>query len=246
MACDLTRSRGRHAEARAVERDIRAAGRSRVEGMTTAVGVADAGLRAVADGLLSALGYHRHHRGEWRMRREHAGLKAPVEQTQKQTTGPSPAVRYDAPATDAEVVAVFAQARAGDASALDRVRAVIRDRGWLDWVGDLGRQDTRQFVVKAAGGDPVWEAGITEKANALRRQLLGDSPSVLEGLLVRRAVNGWVAVHALELELTVRPPVSARDRDHLDRAVSRARRRLTAGVGELAGVRRLRTPRLLA
>ena len=141
---------------------------------------------------------------------------------------------------------MFAKARAGDADAQARVYALIRDRRWADWLGDLGRQATRQLVRKAAGGDAVWEAGIAEKADALRRQLVGEKPTALEELLVRRVVNGWLAVHTIELELTLRPPVEARDRAHLDAALSRAQRRMTEAVGELARVRRLQAPTILA
>ena len=50
----------------------------------------------------------------------------------------------------------------------------------------------------------------------------------------------------MELELTVRPPVEARDRAHLDAALSRAQKRMAEAVGELARVRRLQAPKILA
>ena len=81
---------------------------------------------------------------------------------------------------------------------------------------------------------------------ALRDELLGKNPSVLEELLVRRVVNGWLATHALELELTLRPPGDARDRAHLDAALTRAQKRMTEAVRELARVRRLQAPAILA
>jgi hypothetical protein len=65
-------------------------------------------------------------------------------------------------------------------------------------------------------------------------------------LLVRRVVNGWVAVHALELEQSVRPPLDAKSREYLDRALGRAQKRYTEAIRELARVRRLQAPRLLA
>ncbi|MFB4187175.1 hypothetical protein, partial [Bacillus velezensis] len=69
---------------------------------------------------------------------------------------------------------------------------------------------------------------------------------VLERLLARRVVNGWLAVHALELELTLRPPLDARDRAHLDTALSRAQKRYTEAIRELARVCRLQAPAILA
>ena len=92
----------------------------------------------------------------------------------------------------------------------------------------------------------MWEAGITEKPNAPQRELLGTNPSVLETLLARRAVNGWIAVHALELEQTLRPPVDSRSREYLDRALIRAQKRMTDATRELARVRKLQAPWILA
>ncbi len=221
-ASDLASLQRREAEVRRLTRQRRAESRARVGTLLGAAAAANADLRAVADGLLVALGYRKHHRGEWRMRRELKSLRAALDALQARAAGPSPLVRYAAPADDAAAVELFAQARAGEAGALDRVHALIRERGWADWVGDLGKQATRQLVARAAGGDPVWEAGITQKVNALRRELLGERPSVLEELLVRRVVNGWVATHVLELELTLRPPLDPRDRAHLDAALTRA------------------------
>src|SRR6185503_4300464 len=103
-----------------------------------------------------------------------------------------------------------------------------------------------QLAWMACGGDRAWDAGITQKANALHNELLGEKPSVLERLLARRVVNGWLAVHALELELTLRPPPDARDRAHLDAALTRAQKRYTEAIRELARVRRLQAPTILA
>jgi hypothetical protein len=69
---------------------------------------------------------------------------------------------------------------------------------------------------------------------------------VLEELLVRRVVNGWIATHVLELELTLRAPANLRSRAYLDAALTRAQKRFTSAIGELARVRRLQAPRILA
>lgn len=246
MAHDLDRLQRRQSKLRRLERTARADGRARFDGLLVATATANADLRVLAEGVLYALGFHRHNRGEWRVRRDLLKLRDALAELEKRAGERTPVVNYTAPANDEEAVALFAVARAGDADAQNRVYALIRERKWADWLGDLGRQATRQLVWRAAGGDPVWEAGITEKANALRAGLLGPSPTVLEELLVRRVVNGWIAVHALELELTVRPPAAARDREHLDKALTRAQKRFTDAARELAKVRRLQTPAVLA
>jgi len=126
------------------------------------------------------------------------------------------------------------------------VGELIRQRGWVEWVGDLGRQATGHLIGRATGGDVVWQAGVEEQVRAMSAELLGPNPGVLEELLVRRAVNGWVAVHALELEAAVRPPADRRNKAFLDAAIGRAQRRMTQALVELARVRRLQAPRVVA
>lgn len=179
------------------------------------------------------------------MKRELAALTKLVMQLKTDPAKVAPLVSYQAPADDPKAVELFSRARAGDAVALTEVRQMICEKKWIEWLGDLGRQATRQLIVKAAGGDVVWESGLTAKVNLLHRELLGDSPTVLETLLVRRVLNGWIAVHALELELTVRPPTDARCREALDKSLSRAQRRYLEAIRELARVRRLQSPRSL-
>jgi hypothetical protein len=246
MADDLDRVQRSEAEARRIARETRVANRERIDNLLAMTASANADLRILAEGVLYALGYHKHNRGEWRMKREMVSLKTLLDAINPQASGPNPLVKYDAPPGDAEVVELFAKARGGDAEALGRVHTLIRERKWVDWLGNIGRQATRQLVWKASGGDPVWEAGLTQKVNALRDELLGKTPSVLEELLVRRVVNGWLTVHALELELTLRPPLNARDRAHLDTALTRAQKRFTEAARELARVRKLQAPTLLA
>ena len=67
--------------------------------------------------------------------------------------------------------------------------------------------------------------------NRLWAELLGPDPSPLDGVLARRVVNSWVAVHALEIEQAVRPPSDPKAAAHLDRALSRAHRRLVEAKG---------------
>jgi hypothetical protein len=180
------------------------------------------------------------------MNRDLALLKRALEQLKGQVVNSEPLVNYSAPNGDTKAVELFAKARAGDAEAQNAVRDLIRERKWVDWIGDLGRQATGQLIRRVSGGDSVWQTGITQKADALSQQLLGDKPSVLEELLVRRVVNGWIATHVLELELTLRAPDNLRSRAYLDAALTRAQKRFTSAIGELARVRRLQAPRILA
>jgi hypothetical protein len=230
MAGTLARVLKREARVRALARQARAEVVARIGGLLAAVTAANSDLRAAVEGVLHSVGFRRHHRGEWRMRRELKRLGAVVDQLKGQLAKPGPMLDYRAPATDAEAVEAFTRARAGDTAAAAQVRALIVARGWVGWIGDLGRQATRQLIDRAAAGDPVWAAGLAEKANALWAELLAQNASVLEELLVRRVVNGWLATHALELELTIRPPADPRSREHLDRALTRAQKRYAEAI----------------
>lgn len=244
-ASKLARDQRRATRARAEKRQADAEFRARIDGLLAAAGTANAALKAVAEGILTAVGFHNHKRGEWRMRRELKQLAAQIDLLESQLAKPRPLVNYQAPAGDAEAVELFAQARAGDAAARERVRALINSRGWVGWLGDIGHQASRQLIRTAAGHDSVWEIGITEQVEAMRRELLGPNPTALDDLLVRRVLNGWVTVHALELELAVRPPTERKSRDYLDRALTRAQKRMTDAVRELARVRLLTLPAAL-
>lgn len=246
MAHDLDRLQRRQKKLRLLQRKARTDYRRRIDDLLRAASTANDALRLTAEGVLHTLGFHKHKRGEWRMKRDLALLKDAIQELDRRAAERKPVVNYEAPTGDAEAAELFAQVRKGDADAQNRLYKLIRERHWVEWIGDLGRQATRQLIWQAAGGDPVWEVGITEKANALRASLLGDKPTVLEELLVRRVVNGWVATHALELELTVRPPTIPRDREHLDKALTRAQKRFSEAVRELARVRQLKAPAILA
>jgi hypothetical protein len=245
MAADLARLLNREAKVRALKQEAAVAFRGRIDGLLAAAGAANASSCVVAEGLLVAVGFHNHNRGEWRMKRELRQLAEQIDRLKTASEKPVPMLNYTAPAGDAEAIDLFAKARAGDAAAVEQVRGLIATRGWAGWIGDIGRQATCKLIRKAAGTDPVWDAGITEKANAMRRDLLGPNPTALDDLLARRVVNGWVAVHALELELAVRTPSDRKDRDYLDRAITRAQKRMTDAAREFARLRRLELPAVL-
>jgi hypothetical protein len=239
-----------------------AAYRAEIDGLARAVDPADGLLKEAVAILLAADGYHRPRRNRWRKRRrpvmaselrkldkDLAALIERVKETGIVPAGarPDPLIRCEAPATDPAAVELFARARAAEAGGptTGQVEQVIRDRGWVAWIGDIGRQATLQLIAQVTDLDPVWGAGVRARVIDLRRELLGPDPSPADELIVRRVVNAWLVVSRLELEQVHRRPRDLREAEVLDRAVSRAQRRLLEAVQALEAVRRLRAPRVL-
>ena len=242
----LVKLQHRQRRVRTLQRSVSQRFRQRIDQLIVDLDSANQSNRIIVEGLLYSIGFHKHKRGEWRMKRELKELAESIQRLQAQKAKPAPMVNCVAPKDDVEAVALFEQARNGDVAAQAQVHVLIRDRDLQDRFGDLGKLSTQYLIDKAASGDPIWKAGITEKMRQMRDEMLGVNPSILEELLVRRVLNGWVVVHALELEQTLRPPTGRRDREHLDKALSRAERRYMQAMGELARVRKLQMPTILA
>lgn len=157
-----------------------------------------------------------------------------------------PVVEYGPLDEEPEVIALFDRAREEDAEAMRQVKELLRDREWVNWLGDLGNTAEKNMIIRVSFGDTVAEAGILEFVNGLREELLGENSSVLEKLLVRRVINGWIAVHGLEVENARHNPKDREFRKYIDLAMNRAQRRYLEAIRELERVRQLRATRFLA
>jgi hypothetical protein len=94
------------------------------------------------------------------------------------------------------VEALIAQAQAGDAAALGELRKLMDAHPPL-WqsIGDLAFQAEASWLKAIAGEDEVAKEAISRKAKALRRELAGPAPTVLERLLAERVVLCWMALY---------------------------------------------------
>ena len=241
------------AEWERIEQDDRAAARRVERARRSVAGWRVAPLLKLADGraerdaaeaLLAVIGFRRHKRGEWRMAGGVKGAKKRMADLEAEVRRPTPLVLYTAPAGQAEAAALFAAARAGDRSAVDKLPELIRARGWAEWIGDIGRAATRELELRISRDDPVLLAGLEAKVRAMWRELAGPSPATLELLLVRRIVNAWLALHAVEIDFARRTDEAQRAR--VEALLGKAERRMTSAIRELAVVRRLQAPALLA
>jgi hypothetical protein len=220
--------------------------RAKLDNFITLLNEANDKLGEIAAGILVSLGYHRHHRGNWRLKCDSTILLQVRDKVKAMKNTKTEALTpHTPPDQEPEVVKLFARARKGDAGALRQVQAMIRDRKWVSDLGDIGQEATVQLLAHVAKGDPVWKIGMVEQINELMAELLGDDPSILEKLLSRRVVNGWIAVYTLELEYAAHTANSIERREYLDKAISRAQRRYMEAIHELTRVRSLRAPKIL-
>jgi len=248
-------------ERRAEQRRASAELRSRVSDLLDLVASADVELRLAAEGVLAAVGFHRHKRGELRMKRTANKAMGANPTNATAATVDTPMVPFEGTPPSAPVPLIefsplkdwidnaddlFACARAGDSEAQSFLRRELAESERARrHFGDLGMRSTKTLIARTAGGDAVWAIGIEEYVHVMMKELLGPSPSILDRLIVRRIVNAWVAVHSLELELAIRPPSRPRDRAYLEAAAERASRRMVQAVSELARVRKLQLPNVL-
>lgn len=231
LAAQLARWQEQAAAERVRVRAEGAVVRKKADDLLRRLNAANNDLQSAVAVVLAALGFHRHHRGEWRMRRNHS-TDAAVR----------PLIQFQLPPGEAEATKLFDRVRAGDKAAMNQLPALLRARGWTTTIGDLGWVATKSLLDAVCAGDPMWAEAVKQRVIDLRAELEGKEPTVLDQLLVRRVLNGWLTVHHLEILSSVRPPNDIRSREYLDRAIGRAQKRMTSALAELARVRRLKLP----
>lgn len=139
------------------------------------------------------------------------------------------------------------QASRGDATVLPRLRQYFEryPEIWQE-VGDLGRQAEFALINLAAGTNLVQREAILKSLVQLKAELAGLDDGKLEELLVTQVALCWLdANYSVTREAqTAKEPLSVAQRDHLQRRVERAQRRLVSVIRSLATVRKLNRPSL--
>jgi hypothetical protein len=95
-----------------------------------------------------------------------------------------------------EIKSVVRRARQGDASVLPRLRVLLDEHPTL-WrrSGDLAVQAEMAWATLTAGPDLHLRESLLRRAEALRQELAGPTPSPVERMLVGRAVACWLQLH---------------------------------------------------
>jgi hypothetical protein len=183
--------------------------------------------QAVA-GILEALGFHRHDRGQWRKRK----------------------VSTETAMQRVDVHELVRRAREGDRRALAELRYQADHELYRTAEagrGDLGRivdEMLVQFLEPGNGGALHKEAVLAQVA-ILRQELAPPGSSLIEELLAERAATCWLHVQLLELDatdLSAATPQALRRAETIDRWLSRAQARYTQALTALAKVKRLKLP----
>jgi hypothetical protein len=150
------------------------------------------------------------------------------------------------PTTPEGVRELLARAGKGDAATLPALRKLLENPANIDRLGgNLARWAEASFVDALGGKDLSVREAIHAKLNALRRELLGESPTPVERLLVERVAVCWLQVQDAEIRYAQNQgSLTIRQADYHQRRMDAANRRYLAAVKALALVRKLAVPAL--
>lgn len=240
---EIDADRAERIEANRAERARLRAFRERLQGADRIVAGHSRRVDKAVASALNALGYHRHHRGNWRKRREAETVKREL-------------ARLD-------IRELVRLAREGDRIALGEVS--YRMPGCLyeiavDGEGDLDADvETALIEQLGPGYGALHKDGVAAQMALMRDELAPVGCSPIERLLAERAVLCWLHVALLEYEEVdgfagARPDMrdipAAREIDRraevVDRRLARAQSRYVQALTALAKVRRLALPAIVA
>ncbi|MFO0822826.1 MAG: hypothetical protein U0792_06860 [Gemmataceae bacterium] len=139
-----------------------------------------------------------------------------------------------------ELRKLVAKAKKGDVTALPRIREILdtHEDIWKH-VGDVERLVTKAWAEELGGRNPIGVESIRRKADEMRRELEGESPTPLEKLMVGQVVATWLAWQDAQLAATgVTSPTGAQT-DHINKRLAGAQRRHLEAIKSLTTTRTL-------
>ena len=140
----------------------------------------------------------------------------------------------------AELNALVQRAKAGDASAMPRLRQYL-DRNPQLWngPGEVALQAQAAWIDLTAGKNLHLRECLARRINRLKEDLGGPSPSKLEALLAERIVTHWLRTNYLEAVEAQQPEKSLQWAEFELKRQAQANRQFTAAVEALAKLRQL-------
>jgi hypothetical protein len=221
------KSEREQAVARQAQREARKALGERLDSIDRIMAGYHRRIGKTVEAILTALGYHRHARGQWRRRRE----------------------SMSDPLAKVSVSELVRLAREGDRVALGEL-SYKADQWLYETVealdGDLARTVVEPMLIANLGPGYHWNReGVAAKLAVLRRDLAPPGSSIAEQLLAERAALGWLHVQLLEMDradLLQQPEADYRKIAMVDQCLSRAQARFERALTALAKIRRLNLP----
>jgi hypothetical protein len=143
-----------------------------------------------------------------------------------------------------ELAAFLKRTQSGDKTTLPVLRKMLEDQAFVRMLGgERAEEVERSFVGGIAAENLGWREAITRKLDLLRAELLGDSPTPVERLLVERVVACWLQVQDAELRYAQgQNDLTMRQGDYCQRRMDAAHRRYLSALKTLALVRKLAVP----
>ncbi len=160
------------------------------------------------------------------------------------TTDPSKPTE-PAPMTVEEIGDILKRAAKGDESTVPALRRLLEKPGNIDQMGgNLARYAQGLFVTALSGKDLTVREAIHAKLDAIRKELLGESPTPVERLLVERVVACWLQVQDADIRYAGAKEPTSRQSEFNQRRMDAANKRYLAALKALALVRKLAVPML--
>lgn len=188
-------------------------------------------VQKVVSAFLRAAGYHQHHQGEWRKRRETTvaskGLIASEtipEETMEQ------------------IATALQKAQQGDEEGMALIREVMSAYPQILEAWNLSRV-VEEGLMQAAHGKDLAAREATRRYLDLQRAQLKESASPLESLLIDRIVHNLLDLLSLEAQSQRKQKaLSPAQAEFHQRQIDRAHARYMSAIKTLASVRKLALP----
>jgi hypothetical protein len=142
-----------------------------------------------------------------------------------------------------DVDRLLERARKGDATVLPQLRRLLdaSPEFWRGY-GNLASQVRASWVQLAAGPNLLLAESLMRKAEELRTEVAGASPSPLEQLLAERVVACWLQVSFYDGQVAQTREYTPAKAQILQNQRDAAQRNYLAAIKTLATVRKLLTP----
>jgi hypothetical protein len=144
------------------------------------------------------------------------------------------------------------EAEGGDKAARSELRRALRESApeVIARCSDTARVYRRMLAERSAGGDPLAQEAIAERACIMTLELAGDNPAPLEVLLSERVASLWVLTELQEAQLAAWYSKNGGGASpalvlQIVRLQESTHRRYLAAIRTLAQVQRLRAPQRL-